>query len=118
MFVNNDLKLCYLLGKKPNVIARLQKKMLLLGYVPAQNRLYLIDKLMTMVNYELLYQVVQYEQAIIQGNFEGAAKLLLTVPKEAHLKLAKFLEINEFKELAYKVTPELTHKYSVDRYLY
>ncbi len=82
----------------------------MLGYVAAQNRLYLIDKSMTMICFELLNQVLQYEQAIAEKNFEAAEKLLATIPKEVHLKIAKFLEINEYKELAYNITPDATHK--------
>lgn len=83
---------------------------LLLGYVAGQNRLYLMDKAMTMINQELLYSVLQYQQAIVEKNFEGAEKLLSTVPKDSHLKLAKFLETNDYKELAYNITPDPTHK--------
>ncbi len=75
-----------------------------------QNRLYLMDKAMTMINQELLYSVLQYQQAIVEKNFEGAEKLLSTVPKDSHLKLAKFLETNDYKELAYNITPDPTHK--------
>ncbi len=108
--MNTDLKLSYFLGKKPSVLARLQKKMLLLGYVSNLNRVFLIDKGLTLISYELLHSVVKYQEAILEKDFEAAEKLLADVPKEAHLKLAKFLETNEYKELAYNVTPDLSHK--------
>eukprot|EP01022_Parablepharisma_sp_SALTPOND_P018675 TRINITY_DN3091_c0_g1_i1.p1 TRINITY_DN3091_c0_g1~~TRINITY_DN3091_c0_g1_i1.p1 ORF type:complete len:534 (+),score=55.08 TRINITY_DN3091_c0_g1_i1:1008-2609(+) len=110
VYVNTDLKLSYFLGKKPSVLARLQKKMLLLGYVPGQNRVFLIDKSLTLVSYELLQSVIKYQEYILGKDFDTAEKLLQDVPKEAHLKLAKFLETNDYKELAYNVTPDPTHK--------
>ena len=110
VYVNADLKLSYLLGKKPSAMARLQKKMLLLGYVSSLNRVFLIDKGLTLVSYELLQSVVQYQQAILDKDLAAAEKLLPEVPKEVHLKLAKFLETNEYKELAYTITPDPSHK--------
>jgi len=104
------LKLSYFLGKKPSVITRLQKKMLLLGYVSGLSRVFLIDKGLVIMSYELLHSVIKYQEAILESNFEAAEKLLLNVPKDAYLKLAKFLEANDHKELAYNVSPDPSHK--------
>lgn len=98
------------MGKKPSIIARLPKKMLLLGYVATQNRLYLLDKDFELYSYELLQSVLLYQQAILEEDFETAEQLIKKVPKEAHLRLAKFLESNDCKELAYELTPDATHK--------
>ena len=70
-----------------------------------------MDKNLTMICYELFHPLLQYQQAIVEHNFEAAEKLLQSVPKEAYLKLAKFLETNDQKELAYTLTPDPTHKY-------
>lgn len=110
VYVSADLKLKYFLGKKPSVISRVPKKMLLLGYISNLNRVFLIDKDLNMFSYELLQSVIQYQQAILGEDVAAAEELLIKVPAEAHLKLAKFLEINEHKDLAYMITPDPTHK--------
>jgi coatomer subunit beta' len=69
-----------------------------------------MDKSLTMVSYELNYQLIQYQQAVIANDQENANKIFTTIPKELHLKVAKFLETNERKELAYMITPDPTHK--------
>lgn len=100
----------YFLGKKPSIIARLPKKMLLLGYVASQNRVYLLDKDFELYSYELLQSVLLYQQAILNKDFTEAEQLIKNIPIEAYLKLAKFLEANDCKEIAYNLTPDPTHK--------
>jgi coatomer subunit beta' len=63
-----------------------------------------------MYSYELLQSVLQYQQAILEQDFDAADKLFSSIPSSAHLKLAKFLEVNEYKDYAYKITPDATHK--------
>lgn len=81
-----------------------------MGYLPNLNRLFLIDKDLNLYSYELLQSVLQYQQAILEQDFTTADNLFTTIPSSAHLKLAKFLEINEYKDYAYKITPDATHK--------
>lgn len=83
---------------------------LLLGYVSAHNRMYLMDKNMAMISYELEYALLQYQQLIIEKNFAEAEKVFPSIRKDNHLKVAKFLEMNENKELAYMITPDTIHK--------
>ena len=98
------------MGKKPIIIARLTKKMLLLGYVATQNRVFLLDKDFELYSYELLQSVLLYQQAVLSNDLVAAEQLLKNVPQDAHLKLAKFLEANDYKEIAYNLTPDPTHK--------
>jgi len=107
------MKLKYFLGKKPSIISRLSKKMLLLGYITNLNRLFLIDKELNMYSYELLQPVLHYQQAVLEQDFNRADDLFKNIPSSAHLKLAKFLEINEYKDHAYRITPDPAHKLSL-----
>jgi coatomer subunit beta' len=84
--------------------------MLLLGFVASQNRIYLLDRDFEIYSYELLQSVLLYQQAILSQDFDNAQELINSVPKEAYLKLAKFLEANDYKEIAYELTPDPTHK--------
>ena len=50
---------------------------------------------------------------ILKGNIDEAQSLLPKVPESCHGKLAKFLEQNGQKQLAFQVTPDLDHKFEL-----
>lgn len=64
----------------------------LLGYIPADNRLYLGDKELNVVSYSLLLSVLEYQTAVMRRDFETADKVLPTVPREQRSRVAHFLE--------------------------
>ena len=66
--------------------------MYLLGYVSNENRLYLGDKEMSIVSYELSLGVLEYQTAVMRKDFETADKVLPTIPKEQRTRVAHFLE--------------------------
>ena len=51
--------------------------------------------------------------AILNGDIDGARKMIATIPESFHSKLAKFLEQNGQKEMAFEVTPDLDHKFEL-----
>jgi coatomer subunit beta' len=83
---------------------------MLLSYIPQHNRVYLIDKSLNIYSYCILKSILDYQQAIINQDFKEADTLLEQIPKENIPKLAKFLEANEMKELAYKITTDYDQK--------
>lgn len=66
--------------------------MYLLGYVSNENRLYLNDKDMSIVTYELLLSVLEYQTAVMRKDFEIADKVLPSIPKDQRTRVAHFLE--------------------------
>ena len=66
--------------------------MYVLGYVSAENRLYLGDKEMNIVSYELSLAVLEYQTAVMRKDFETADQVLPTIPKEQRTRVAHFLE--------------------------
>lgn len=66
--------------------------MYLLGYVSNENRLYLGDKEMSIVSFELSLAVLEYQTAVMRKDFETANEVLPTVPKEQRTRVAHFLE--------------------------
>lgn len=66
--------------------------MYLLGYVSNENRLYLGDKEMSIVSFELSLAVLEYQTAVMRKDFETADQVLPTVPKEQRTRVAHFLE--------------------------
>ena len=51
--------------------------MYLLGYIPADNRLYLGDKELGVVSFQLLLSVLEYQTAVMRRDFETADKVTL-----------------------------------------
>ena len=66
--------------------------MYLLGYIPAHNKIYLVDKDVNVYAYGLSLAVVEYQTAILRGELEAASELLAEIPTEHKNKVARFLE--------------------------
>jgi hypothetical protein len=66
--------------------------MYVLGYVSNENRLYLGDKEMSIVSFELALAVLEYQTAVMRKDFDTADQVLPTVPKEQRTRVAHFLE--------------------------
>ena len=49
--------------------------MYLLGYIPADSKLYLGDKELNVVSFELLLSVLEYQTAVMRRDFETADKV-------------------------------------------
>lgn len=71
---------------------RMISPMYLLGYLPAQNRVYLADKDLNVFSYNLSVTVIDYQSAILRGDLEAAAEILPSVPKNQLNRVARFLE--------------------------
>lgn len=77
------------------------KKQYILGYDSKQNRLYLVDKNFNIYSYQLLLSVVNYQSAILNDDMHGAEVYFKDVPEAQYTKLARFLEANDRKALAF-----------------
>jgi coatomer subunit beta' len=64
----------------------------LLGYIPAHNRAYLVDKDVKVYGYSLSLNLIEYQTAVMRGDMEAAEEILPTIPKEQQNKVARFLE--------------------------
>ena len=49
--------------------------MYILGYLSNENRIYLGDKDLSVVSYQLPLSVLQYQTAVMRGDFEAADKV-------------------------------------------
>ena len=82
--------------------------MYLLGYIPGDNRLYLGDKELNIVSYNLQLSVLEYQTAVMRKDFDTADQVLPTIPREMRTRVAHFLEKQVGIELAtlgnYRVT--------------
>jgi coatomer subunit beta' len=87
--------------------------MYLLGYVSNENRLYLGDKEMSIVSFELSLSVLEYQTAVMRKDFERADQVLSTIPKEQRTRVAHFLEKQGYRQQALSVTLDNEHKFDL-----
>ena len=55
--------------------------------------------------------VLQYQTAVMRGDFDSANVLLPNIPESEYTKVARFLESQGFKEEAFAVTTDPDHKF-------
>ena len=113
IYTSSVNRLNYFVGGEVVTVAHLDRKMYLLGYIPADNRLYLADKDLAVVSFSLLVSVLEYQTAVMRKDFDTADKVLPSIPREKRTRVAQFLEKQGFKRQALAVTTDLEHKFEL-----
>ncbi len=113
IYTNAVNRLNYYVGGEIVTISHLDRTMYLLGYIPADNRLYLGDKELTVVSFSLLLSVLEYQTAVMRRDFDTADKVLPTIPKEQRTRVAHFLEKQGFKQQALAVSSDPEHRFEL-----
>ena len=65
------------------------------------------------MSYSLLISLINYQAAILNEDVHGAQAYFKDIPETFHSKLAKFLEANNQRELAFEITPDKDHKFDL-----
>jgi coatomer subunit beta' len=113
IYNNTDWRLNYCVGGEVTTIFHLDRPMYLLGYLAAQNRVYLIDKDFSVVSYTLLLSLIEYKTLVLRGEFEAAEELLPTIPKERHNNMARFLESRGLVSDALRLATDPDYKFEL-----
>ncbi|KAK8727261.1 hypothetical protein OTU49_009783, partial [Cherax quadricarinatus] len=100
IYTNSVNRLNYYVGGEIVTIAHLDRTLYLIGYIPKDNRLYLGDKELNVVSYELLVSVLEYQTAVMRRDFDTADRVLPTIPPAHRTRVAHFLEKQGFKKQA------------------
>jgi coatomer subunit beta' len=87
--------------------------MYLLGYIPRDNRIYLIDKSFNIVSYSLHLTIINYQTAILRNDIITANKILPSIPNEHRNRIAHFLDAQGLKEQALLVSIDNDHKFDL-----
>merc|ERR1711935_752648 len=74
---------------------------------------YLVDKSLNIIAYKVMLAVLQYQTAVMRGDFDAANELLPNIPETEYTKVARFLESQGFKEEAFAVTTDPDHKFDL-----
>nr|ACD37566.1 beta prime coatomer protein complex subunit [Philodina roseola] len=113
IYTNSLNRINYYVGGEIVTISHLDRVFYVLGYVSAENRLYLGDKEMNIVSYELSLAVLEYQTAVMRKDFETADQVLPTIPKEQRTRVAHFLEKQGYRQQALAVTLDSEHKFEL-----
>jgi len=65
-----------------------------------------VDKNFNIISFSLLLSVVNYQSAIMNEDVHGAQIYFKDIPATYYQKLAKFLENNDRKDMAFEITPD------------
>ena len=119
IYVNNVGRLNYSVGGQIETLVHLDttaggsSQHTILGYLAKEDRVFLIDKGLNIVSYKVTLAVLQYQTAVMRGDFDSANELLPSIPEEEYTKVARFLESQGFKEEALAVTQDPDHKFDL-----
>ncbi|XP_042864924.1 coatomer subunit beta'-like isoform X2 [Penaeus japonicus] len=113
IYTNSVNRLNYYVGGEIVTIAHLDRTLYLLGYIPKDNRLYLGDKELNVVSYELLVSVLEYQTAVMRRDFNTADRVLPTIPPAHRTRVAHFLEKQGFKKQALAVSTDPEHRFDL-----
>jgi coatomer subunit beta' len=69
LYTNGAGRLNYYVGGEVITLAHLDREMLLLGFLPKENRLFLMDKSRALSSYQLLEPVLKYQTAVVRRDF-------------------------------------------------
>ena len=119
IFINNAGRLNYCVGGQIETLVHLetsaggQSKHSVLGYLAKEDMVYLVDKSLNIIAYKVMLAVLQYQTAVMRGDFDSANELLPNIPETEYTKVARFLESQGFKEEAFAVTTDPDHKFDL-----
>ncbi len=119
IYLNNGGRLNYSVGGQIQTLVHLETsaggttKHTILGYLAKEDRVYVVDKSLNISSYRILLSVLEYQTALMRGDFEGANELLPAIPESEYTTVARFLESQGFKEEAMAVTTDPDHKFDL-----
>ena len=81
IYTTADKKLNYRVGGEVTTLTHMDRSMYILGYLAAQNRVFLMDKNFSVVSFTLLLTVVEFKTLVLRGELEAAEEVLETIPR-------------------------------------
>ncbi|KAJ5273106.1 hypothetical protein N7478_008231 [Penicillium angulare] len=112
-YVNSANRMNYLVGDQTYSISHFDQPAYILGYLPRDGRIYLVDKSLSVTSFGLSLSMVEYQTVVLRGDMEAAADLLQDVPQDQMNKVARFLEGQGYKEMALEVATDPEHRFDL-----
>ena len=113
IYTNATNRLNYLVGDQTYTIANFDEPRYMLGYLQRDSRVYLADKDVGVVSFRIPIALLEYETLVLRGDMDGAQNILPDVPADQMNKVARFLDGQNFKELALEVATDPEHRFEL-----
>ena len=113
LFTNASGRLNYYVGGETFTLAHLDHPMYLLGFVPREDRVFMIDKTYNVYSFKLALAVLNYQTAVVRKDFDAANEFLPSIPPSELAATARFLESQGYKQEALEVTTDNDHKFEL-----
>jgi len=113
VFCTHSGRLAFLVGTESTTIAHLDRQLYLMGYLPTDNRVYLVDRDLQIISYALLASIVQFKSYIQKGMLREALDLLQSIPHAEHNRLAQSLERAGYKQTALEVATDTDYRFEL-----
>ncbi|KHJ48446.1 WD domain, G-beta repeat protein [Trichuris suis] len=113
VYTTSANRLNYFVGGDTVTVAHLDRPLYILGYLPSENRLYLSDKELNIVSYQLMLAVLNYQTAVMRHDLDMANKILPTIPKDNLNRVARFLERQGYTTQALAVSQDADHRFEL-----
>eukprot|EP00971_Amphidinium_carterae_P266164 5279779-Amphidinium_carterae.1 len=117
VYISNTQRLTCLVAGASETLAHLDRVQYLLGYIPDQSKLYLIDKELNVCTYSLHLALVEYQSAVMRKDMEAAQTFFVQLPEALHNRVARFLEAQGFQEKALEITKDDEHRFELAMHL-
>lgn len=113
IYNNTAWRLNYCVGGEVTTMYHLDRPMFLLGYMAAQNRLYLIDKDYAIITYTLLLSLIEFKTLVMRGDMDAARDVLPTIPSDQLNNVARFLEGRGEIQQALEIATDPDYKFEL-----
>ena len=99
IYNNSSWRLNYCVGGEVTTMYHLDRPMYLLGYMTAQQRVYLMDKEYGVVSFTLLLSLVQFKTLVMRDELDEAYELLETIPQDQYNGCASERSVSCVKDM-------------------
>ncbi|CCI11060.1 unnamed protein product [Albugo candida] len=113
LYTNNTKRLNYYVGGEVMSLAHLEQKSYILGYLPRENLIFLMDKMKNVYSYTVSLVMLEYQTAVVRKDFETANSILPNIPQDQMDLVARFLESQGYKEEALALSTDPDQKFDL-----
>ena len=113
VYVSQEQRLTCLVAGHQETIALLDRVQHLLGHLPEQSKLFLIDKELNVTQQTLHLAFVKYQSAIMKKDFGRAETFYVQLPESLHNRVARFLKKQGYLSEALQISKDDGHKFEL-----
>ncbi|CAJ1394513.1 unnamed protein product [Effrenium voratum] len=113
VYISSAQRLTCMVAGSQETLAHLDRTQYLLGYMPEQSKMYLIDKELNVTPYTLHMALIEYQSAIMRKDFATAETYFAQLPESLHNRIARFLENQGYQSEALQISKDDEHRFEL-----